>query len=344
MKLIDKLKNALFEEEYVEVEEKPVKLKKKNTLLEDKKKREVKLTKYDDVEEEPIAKKIVSEKVEVKKEEDKTVEEEVAPPKKQFDFPSVEADDFVDNSTPTIDIKVTELEESKKPDPVYDVPYNSVPDYSQPQVSVGKEKEVNLYQTSKEDEYIKNYTSQEYGNYEKVKEKKTFKPSPNISPIYGIIDDNGESVRRIPKREVRLTSATRSEKLGVDDVRRKAYGGLADGFQVDTVSNSIPEEDDDELLVDLRDNDAPEVHKVTVGDAEEYFEDLGLSYDTDYIDAKKAKASGRRLKSDYENVSEASNSEDLPDFLQESNTNTSTSVDESEDNLFDLIDSMYDNS
>ena len=36
-----------------------------------------------------------------------------------------------------------------------------------------------------------------------------------------------------------------------------------------------------------------EYHKL-----EEYFEDLGLQYDTDYIDASKAKASGKRLKSD----------------------------------------------
>ena len=77
MKLFDKLKNALFEEEYVEVEEKPKPVKK----------------------EKPIAKKIVlpEQKREVKKEmPEKEIEEVVEPPKKDFKFPAILEDDFID--------------------------------------------------------------------------------------------------------------------------------------------------------------------------------------------------------------------------------------------------------
>ena len=350
MKLIDKLKNALFEEEYVEVEEKPVKPKKEKTVNNIKKEkvlREIKLTNYDDDmdDDEPIAKKIVS-PVEVKKEVPK--EKPIIPEKKPIEFPTVDVNDYEaepivnTNIMDDVNIKVTELED----DSLNDAP---VPIYSSVDYSSNSNKEdVSLYKTSKEKEYIKKYTSHEYGNYEKTKEKKAFKPSPNISPIYGIIDDKGESIKNQQKKEVRLTTVTRSEKIDVDDVRRKAFGTLADEIQDNINSYSLDQDDDEDekLLVDLRDNDAPEVDKVTMGDAEEYFQDLGLEYDTDYIDAKKAKASGRRLKSDYDNVTNESKSkeeveDDLPDFLKES-TDNQTSSNDDDDNLFDLIDSMYD--
>ena len=35
--------------------------------------------------------------------------------------------------------------------------------------------------------------------------------------------------------------------------------------------------------------DSPAVEKVTVGDAEEYFNDLGLEYNVDYVDVSKEK-------------------------------------------------------
>ena len=61
-----------------------------------------------------------------------------------------------------------------------------------------------------------------------------------------------------------------------------------------------------------------------MGDAEEYFQDLGLEYNVDYKDISHEKATGRRSDmkkdDDYQNVD-----------------NTAL-----EDNLFDLIDSMYD--
>ena len=87
MKLLDKLKNALFEEEYVEVEEKP---KKKDIRKEKLKKEEVPKV------EKPIAKKIVpKEPVKVEKDEleeqpEKIIKEE----KNDFKFPMMDDTDF----------------------------------------------------------------------------------------------------------------------------------------------------------------------------------------------------------------------------------------------------------
>lgn len=364
MKILDKLKNALFEEEYVEIEEKPVKQKKEkvkvkakkdvSAIKDEKRLRNVRITNFESeekkqVEEEPIAKKILP----VKEEREESVVREEVPVKEEkedFQFPSIEDEEF--RSGEVNNVKVTEIE-NEVPQAMYQEPVYHDEVYQE--VDYHNDEDVKLYQTSKEDEYIKQYTSNEYGNYEKTKEKKVFKPSPNISPIFGIIDDSKVSDRPQPKKEVRLTSAVRNEKLDVDEVRRKAYG--IRGAQEEAVSSIDDGDDDyDNMLVDLTDDSLPEVNKVTVGDAEEYFEDLGLEYDTDYIDAKKAKASGRRLKSEAEyessktvvddapvkvNSTNDTVNNDIPDFLKEQSYEQDDNESD-EDNLFDLIDSMYD--
>ena len=84
----------------------------------------------------------------------------------------------------------------------------------------------------------------------------------------------------------------------------------------------IKEEDS---LLDISDDNTPSVAKVTMGDAEEYYSDLGLEYNIDYKDVSHEKATGRRT--------------DLKSFEEEETKNDDASI---EDNLFDLIDSMYD--
>ncbi len=76
--------------------------------------------------------------------------------------------------------------------------------------------------------------------------------------------------------------------------------------------------------------------EVTVGDAEEYFQDLGLEYNIDYKDASKERATGRRVKE------ELPEEEPLPHLERETREERHESIKVSDDdNLFDLIDSMY---
>ena len=107
MKILDKLKNALFEEEYVEVEEKK------------------------DKKEKPIAKKIVlpetrrERREEAVFEEDEVKEELPKEEKKTFKFPAISEDDFVDirEKTPT------RVEEKPKPVERREVPQDFHPAY-----------------------------------------------------------------------------------------------------------------------------------------------------------------------------------------------------------------------
>ena len=166
-----------------------------------------------------------------------------------------------------------------------------------------------LYPEKKEASYtdsIKKDTAYGYTkSYYESKETKTFTPSPIISPIYGILDKNYKKEEVITKKEIKITS-TRG-KIDLDSVRSKAFG-----------ENEIEEKKEEvkvkpikeEKIYDVNVN-KPSVKGVTLEDADEYYRDLGLAYNVDYSD--KGKEEPKR-----ENTGRL------------------------EDNLFDLIESMYD--
>ena len=248
MKIMEKLKNALFEEEYVEIEEKSKPKPKKESHKE----------KIRQKAEKPIAQKIsVTEKipkeekrqqVEIMDEDDKDEvlkERELLKSEADFKFPIMAEEDF----------SITQPIHEEKP----------------------------LYQASKKYSDYGEYVKKDYaGAYEKKQEHSGFKPSPIISPIYGVLDKNYKREEIREKKEVRISSFSRDE-LDVDAVRRKAYGDLTDELQEFPRERSFesPLDDEENLLVDLSNEEPLSVNKVTVGDAEEYFEDLGLEYNKD---------------------------------------------------------------
>ena len=364
MGIFDKLKNALFEEEYVEVEEKP------KTKLKKEKSKFKKASKPDTsslVEDKPIAKKIVlPEKTEVYSGNDdvddyeEEVLEESVEEKKDNNFKIMDDNDFKsdDYAYEDVEPKIVKVIEKENNTDNYSNYYN------------GSNSSSNLYQGSKKEEKKKmpygldetpKVNVHQYGAYERKDERGYFKPSPIISPIYGILDKNYKKEEIVTRKEVRLSSSYSREKLNVDEVRNKAYGKLEDEIEEvsfdDTPDNKPAFEiEKDNLLVDLTsDDEKPSVKEVTMGDALEYFQDLGLEYNVDYVDATK-KATGRRVKDNYDNLAQ-----DKTDDIDSSSEEKSDNVDslpkekkekkdtkeeikkneDDDDNLFDLIDSMY---
>ncbi len=306
MGVLDKIKNIFFEEEYVEVEEPKVKKETKQEKVPVAKKIDLPEIKKDVPKEEKIEETIV--------EEPEIVEENIEEPK--FKFPMVfEEDDFKEE---VIEEKFNEPEVEKKP------------------IEMPREEVKYHY----ENERVPLYEGRE-----EKKEKAIFKPTPIISPIYGILDKNYKKDEIVTKKPVILSSAS-SKKMDFDRVRQKAYGDLASDItesmldeetknkQEDTI---VKKEEDSSKTKDININlnhekdteeentfydlnvNSPAVNKVTVGDAEEYFNDLGLEYNVDYKDNSIEKASGRRSDSKKEDT------EDAP----------------LENNLFDLLESMY---
>ena len=348
MGVFDKIKNALFEVEYVEVDEPPKKEKKVK-----------KKGKDNEVEEEkPIAKRIIlpgkkEEKVEELKEEelldeDFEIKPQEEPSREQFKF--MDDNDFkVEDEPVYLDEKVEEqpvheerpLYGETKQEVVEEV-YTPITTYNNPNYKSSTE--TNLYGMNNHSSY--NVPVHQYGTYEK-ESKAYFKPSPIISPIYGILDKNYKKEDVREKKEVRLTGYTRSN-MDVDDIRAKAYGkeeketeprAEENIFEVENVVDT-----DDNVMVDLSDRSKPEVKELTMGDAEEYFEDLGLEYNVDYVDVSTDRSKIVKEEEKKEEPKEETPvdiEEPLHGTLDDIKIEQEKETEPDDDNLFDLIDSMY---
>lgn len=388
MGVLEKIKNALFEVEYVEVDEPPKKEKhakvKEKTRVEER---------TEEVVEKPIAKKIVlpgrkEDKVETLEEEELINQDFEARPIEETvkenlnnKFNYMDEDDFrveeeFENSVPEI-VKVLDDEVSKQKGFEHERPTRRSSYAYEEEVVVkpkednfeshyGINKPSNMTRESKPYGMDKSLSVQvhEYGSYDRKEEKTGFKPSPIISPIYGILDKNYKKEDVVQKKEVRLSSGYSRGSLNVDAVRNKAYGEAEKKEEipvkeVPVTTFEVEEEEDENLLVDLSDEkDRPEVKEITMGDALEYFQDLGLEYNVDYVDASKEKAIPRRVKEDEieiaikENMEDTLNEEKIDEIIpveekfkpieikDESNGKAEITLDD-DDNLFDLIDSMY---
>ena len=384
MGLLDKIKNALFEVEYVEVDEEP-----KQKKVKEKKEKKEKDNK-------PIAKKIVlpgkkDEKVEELHEEelkdedfeirpkDEKVKEQVHDAFKIMDDNDFKMEEDVPVETPEIlqvlDENDNTLEKIGKHAGAIEESFVEEPavpqDIPSPKTEVFKEKIVeqleDYYQPASSRESKPyglgnsyNVSVHPYGGYERREEKAYFKPSPIISPIYGILDKNYKKEDVKEKKEIRLSTAGYGRNLNVDDIRNKAYGDKkevaveekkAEDVKEAPTKFEVEEDEEENLLVDLSDRTKPEVKELTMGDAMEYFQDLGLEYNVDYVDVSKEKAIPKKQKEEEvpkkvepdnvlaEDIEEATSKipvEETKEALKKTDN-----VEDDNDNLFDLIDSMY---
>lgn len=296
MKLLEKLKNTFFEEEYIEVDEPEVK-------------------------KQEVAKKVEPKEIkkEIKKEEAK-----VAPVEEKVPEMLVEEDKKIEN--------YSDRELSRKDSKL---PYFEDEDFIEVDLNTQKKEEPRkLYGGKADDLYSSiNYSSTVSNKPYSAPLKEAFKPTPIISPIYGILDKNYRKEEVVDKKDRMpgVSSYVSRKNVDLDSVRKKAYGGLDPLEEINNpITNSVIEEEpetvEDSLLYDMTgDNSKPMVDQVTLADAEEYFEDLGLEYNIDYKDTRYEKATGRRASYSTEEPKVGS-------IQEEANL---------EDNLFDLIDTMY---
>ena len=281
MKLIDKLKNVFFEEvtEDEDEEELPQTFAKK---IEVPKKSPVVFH-----EEKPITEEKAVEEVEVPKEEEK----------EESTFPMMfDDEDFLADS------KTQELE------PINTNVYKRESNHEEKELYHGK-KEVSYVESVRKPAY--SYTK----SYYEEKETKGFKPSPIISPIYGILDKNYRKEEVVTKKETHIT--TGRTNFDLDSVRNKAFG-TDDVMVQDKKTREKEELEESNKIYDVN-NNKPQVNHVTLADADEYYNDLGLAYNVDYSDASRNNSTTRSSRYNKEKKGDKN-------------------VD---DNLFDLIDSMY---
>lgn len=180
----------------------------------------------------------------------------------------------------------------------------------------------------------------------KQKEVKKFKPTPIISPVYGILDKNykKEEVKAKPENTYKITRA--SKKVDFESVRMKAFGSLTDEIDDNLAKEEEKIEviDPNNLLYEIT-NDKD----TTIGNAEENYYDFGVNYevpknidlpvtpidnDIKIIDHNDEEVKAEKIEVKDDPISRMNNTV-VEDASKENDL-------ELTEDLFSLIDAMYD--
>ena len=193
----------------------------------------------------------------------------------------------------------------------------------------------NVLEYEKKKKIEKKYDLGRYERVEKteVVERRKFKPSPIISPVYGILNEDYKP-EDIKEKKV----DNKDKAIDFNSVRKKAFGEISKeeptSYYEETVTVKLKENEEekkqkvktiDELLEDTSDV------VVDINDEVEPEENVDESKTEEVVEPEVM---------DYESVDK-----DLEDLKPKHEEKSSESVDDDtfENDLFDLIDSMYDN-
>lgn len=165
----------------------------------------------------------------------------------------------------------------------------------------------------------------------KDREKKVFKPSPIISPVYGILDKNYKKEDIMNKDEELVTKFYRSSSardLSLDEVRQKAFGTLEDDidFNLNTEEVALEPAHDEINEPDEASLESDIFSEMEATPTEDDFSD----HDITLSEGMPSRAERNKEVADNL-VNEALNQETTEEVPEE--------IDESD--LFNLIDSMY---
>ena len=184
------------------------------------------------------------------------------------------------------------------------------------------------YNETKHEPYINQPSP--YGDvYKEKKEEKVFKPTPIISPVYGILDKNYHKDDIVSKSETKTYTPPATDGLSVDSVRKKAYGTLEDELENTLFgSNSI--------LFNKKDEE--------VDNTEDFFGELETEARPDLLDEFETNENhddeDKKIR-DLEEITMDIGKELNSLLNKKENLKAKEEVKEDDDDLFDLIDTMY---
>lgn len=372
MGLMSKLKEILFDEETVEIpvitkETKREKDESKKTTPPNRENRIDKKSLEDDD-------KVIIRKIETPKRETKTVKEDTL-----FDMPKFASDD-TSSEEPTRKGKINTFtfpifedendnaQETRKEKKFQPDALKQEKTSKEPKTSNRASGYTNAYDYSY-GKYKGDYMSSRETNHELVAktlgekdEKKTFTPSPIISPVYGVLNENYKKEDIISKSEKRSPK----EALDLDSVRRKAYGTLEDEIEASLIDRPIvrteeilsePEDvenenfesegisiddlltgdADDEFIVDNKDFEVVEVPDDT--ELFSVLDERDSEIDIDLENTKKLDRIGLRKPELDDEVKRPLIPDDVEELRMEKTENNDSAI--GEEDLFDLIDSLY---
>lgn len=212
---------------------------------------------------------------------------------------------------------------------------------------------------------VQKKVSELYPKKEVVVEKPKFKPTPVISPVYGILDKNYKKDEVREKSEDNVEMKRPSKKVDFETVRKKAFGNLTDDIKDNLMCENcelykevkrISSISSDDLLYDMMVDDPikPEEH-VTIEKAYDNYEDFGVAYEpkkenlqthnttiinnnTEVTVAEKIEIENKVVEENKSPDVIESNDVETEKIPSRQEKNKDNKVDE---DFFQLIDSMY---
>ena len=270
---------------------------------------------------------------------EETKKEEV--PQKKFNFPV----DFNEESTPS---RVNNNLNKSVNTSDYNKPVNNVMvRTTNNNVSTNTSLNINREVTKKPVEL--------YPKKEEIKFKQKFKPTPVISPVYGVLDKNYKKDEVREKSEDKVEMRRPSKKVDFETVRKKAFGNLSDDIRDNLMCENcelykeakrISEMSSDDLLYDMLVEETKQ-EDITIEKAYDNYEDYGVAYEPeknnnlnekdDLLEEKMVEEKEEDV--DIEEISTLlEEKEETLDIPSRSEKKKDNKVD---DDFFQLIDSMY---
>lgn len=128
-----------------------------------------------------------------------------------------------------------------------------------------------------------------YPKKEVIQEKTKFKPTPVISPVYGVLDKNYKKDEVREKSEENVEMKRPSKKVDFETVRKKAFGNLTDDIKDNLMCENCELYKEakksgiistDNLLYDMMvDEEDKKEEEVTLEKAIDNYEDYGVAYE-----------------------------------------------------------------
>lgn len=189
----------------------------------------------------------------------------------------------------------------------------------------------------------------DYSEYLRKKEtKKQFKPTPIISPVYGVLDQNYKKEDVIVKKEV----LRRPNELSLEEVRKRAFGTLEDEIEQNLTSTKeikIKEEVKIKKEIEVETKPKVEVEEPvdkmkTIG---ELIEEDNHRIDIPEIDSINEEETEYTIYSNDDmdipknSIDDLLSRDEIKNEKEEIEIENDDDIDDEEADLFSLIDSMY---
>ena len=267
----------------------------------------------------------------------------------EVEIPVIKKEEKIEEENPIKEIKIPKDDFSDKENYKSESTFTFPIDFEDEEEVITKEIEKPVIDTYKP---IKKQEKRNYSDFlYRKEEKKQFKPTPIISPVYGILDQNYKKEDVIVRKDI----LRRPNELSIDEVRKKAFGSLEDEIDANLVTETDTSVIKTKEEIKIKKEQVIEKKPVIVEEPVDKLKTIGELIEEDDLELNIPDLEETN-EMDSINIDELDDNNIEEDILEEPNntiddiiekneeleeTKELDEIDEDEEDLFSLIDSMY---